>query len=61
VPVRAKEIPKKVFEVFEKVDYMIHARDLVDLAVIDKLEQLAPFLRYMETWMDLKSAGGFRR
>ncbi len=44
VPVRAKEIPKRVFEVFEKVDYIIHAGDLVDLAVIDKLEQLAPVL-----------------
>ncbi|MBS7646283.1 MAG: metallophosphoesterase family protein [Candidatus Bathyarchaeia archaeon] len=44
VPVRAREIPKKVFETFEKVDYIIHAGDLVDLTVIDKLEQIAPVL-----------------
>lgn len=44
VPVRAREIPRKVFEVFEKVDYIIHAGDLVDLTVIDKLEQIAPVL-----------------
>jgi predicted phosphodiesterase len=37
VPVRAREVPKKVFEVFEKVDYIIHAGDLVDLSVIDAL------------------------
>lgn len=44
VPVRAREIPKKVFEVFDKVDYIIHAGDLVDLTVIDQLEQIAPVL-----------------
>jgi putative phosphoesterase len=44
VPVRAREVPKKVFEVFEKVDYIIHAGDLVDLSVIDALEQIAPVL-----------------
>lgn len=44
IPVRAREIPKKVFEIFEKVDYLVHAGDLVDLSVIDKLEQLAPVL-----------------
>jgi len=44
VPVRAREIPKKVFEVFEKVDYIIHAGDLVGLTVLDKLEQIAPVL-----------------
>ena len=44
VPVRAREIPKKVFTVFDKVDYIIHAGDLVDLSVIDELEQVAPVL-----------------
>lgn len=44
VPVRAREIPKMVFEVFENVDYIIHAGDLVDLTVIDNLEQIAPVL-----------------
>jgi len=44
IPARAREIPKRVFEIFEKVDYIVHAGDLVDLSVIDKLEQLAPVL-----------------
>ena len=44
IPVRAREIPRRVFEVFEKVDFIIHAGDLVDLSVIDELEQLAPVL-----------------
>lgn len=44
VPARAREIPKRVFEIFEKADFIIHAGDLVDLLVIDKLEQLAPVL-----------------
>jgi putative phosphoesterase len=44
VPKRARCIPKRVFEVFEKVDYIIHAGDLVDLAVVDELEQIAPVL-----------------
>jgi putative phosphoesterase len=44
IPVRARVIPKAVFEIFENVDYIIHAGDLVELAVIDELEQLAPVL-----------------
>ena len=44
VPVRARCIPKSVFKVFENVDFIVHAGDLVELAVIDELEQLAPVL-----------------
>ncbi|PIU60023.1 hypothetical protein COS86_01140 [Candidatus Bathyarchaeota archaeon CG07_land_8_20_14_0_80_47_9] len=44
VPARAREIPKEVFVVFENVDFIVHAGDLVDLSVIDDLEQLAPVL-----------------
>jgi len=44
IPARAKNTPKKVFEVFEKVDFIVHAGDLVQLSVIDELEQLAPVL-----------------
>jgi len=44
IPVRAREIPRRVFEVFEKVDFIVHAGDLVSLSVIDDLEQLAPVL-----------------
>ena len=44
VPSRAKRIPRKVFGIFEKADFIIHAGDLVDLSVIDELEQFAPVL-----------------
>jgi putative phosphoesterase len=44
IPSRAKSIPRKVLEVFEKVDYIVHAGDLVQLSVIDELEQIAPVL-----------------
>jgi hypothetical protein len=44
IPVRAGDIPKKVFEVFDKVDFIVHAGDLVEMSVIDELEQLAPVL-----------------
>jgi putative phosphoesterase len=44
VPKRASCIPKRVFEIFQGVDYIIHAGDLVELAVMDELEQIAPIL-----------------
>ena len=44
VPSRASCIPKMVFKIFENVDFIIHAGDLVRLYVIDELEQLAPVL-----------------
>ena len=44
VPKKARCIPKRVFEIFENVDYIIHAGDLVELAVVDELEQIAPVL-----------------
>lgn len=44
IPVRAREIPKEVFRVFENVDYIVHAGDLVELSVVDELEQIAPVL-----------------
>jgi len=44
VPTRAECIPKEIAQVFENVDYIIHAGDLVELSVIDELDQIAPVL-----------------
>jgi len=44
VPKRAHILPKKVLSIFQNVDYIIHAGDLVELTVMDELEQLAPVL-----------------
>jgi len=44
VPDRARRIPERVFKVFEDVDFIVHAGDLVQLSVIDELERLAPVL-----------------
>jgi putative phosphoesterase len=44
IPVRAKKLPSRVFEVFEKADFIVHAGDLVELSIIDELEQMAPVL-----------------
>lgn len=44
VPKRAHCLPKKVLEVFQNVNYIIHAGDLVELAVVDELEAVAPVL-----------------
>ena len=44
IPARARCIPKMVFKIFENVDFIVHAGDLVQLDVIDQLEQIAPVL-----------------
>jgi uncharacterized protein len=44
VPKRARGIPKQVIQIFENADYIVHAGDLVELAVVDELEALAPVL-----------------
>ena len=44
IPTRARSIPKKVFQIFDRVDFIIHAGDLVQLSVIEDLEQIAPVL-----------------
>jgi uncharacterized protein len=44
VPDRARRIPERVFKVFENVDFIVHAGDLVQFSVIDELERLAPVL-----------------
>jgi putative phosphoesterase len=54
VPKKAMCVPKKVFEVFADVDFIIHAGDLVELAVIDELEQAAPVLAVHGNMDDLE-------
>ena len=44
IPDRAKKIPERVFKVFDNVDFIAHAGDLVELSVVDELERLAPVL-----------------
>lgn len=44
IPVRSKELPSEVLNVFAEVDLIIHAGDLVDISVIDRLKQLSPVL-----------------
>ncbi len=38
IPDRAKDIPQKILEEFKNVDMIIHAGDLVDLNVLNKLK-----------------------
>jgi putative phosphoesterase len=44
IPSRASTLPKEIFTIFQNVDYIIHAGDIVELSVIDELEQIAPVL-----------------
>lgn len=61
VPKRARCIPKRVFEIFENVDYIIHSGDLVELAVLDELEQIAPVLAVHGNMDGLEVAGALPR
>ncbi|MFH0913179.1 MAG: metallophosphoesterase family protein [Candidatus Omnitrophota bacterium] len=38
IPDRARDIPQQILEAFKGVDMVIHAGDLVDLSVLDKLK-----------------------
>ncbi|MEK6727907.1 MAG: YfcE family phosphodiesterase [Candidatus Omnitrophota bacterium] len=40
IPDRAKEIPKEILDDFKNVDMIIHAGDLVDLGVLEKLKSV---------------------
>lgn len=40
MPNRAKQIPQKILDDFKNVDMIIHAGDLVDLSVINKLKSV---------------------
>jgi len=42
IPTKAAKLPSRVFDLFQKVDFIIHAGDVVSLDVVDTLKQLAP-------------------
>jgi hypothetical protein len=42
IPVRAAHVPKRVLREFEGVDLILHAGDLIALAVLDELRAVAP-------------------
>lgn len=42
IPDRAKDIPNQVLRNFKNVEMIIHAGDLVDLSVLDKLKEICP-------------------
>lgn len=42
VPTAAPFIPASVFDIFEGVDLILHAGDIVELSVLDELKAIAP-------------------
>ena len=42
IPTKAKELPREVIDGFKEVDLILHAGDILDKSIIDKLEQIAP-------------------
>lgn len=40
IPDRAEDLPREILEEFKKVDMIIHAGDLVNLSVLDKLKSI---------------------
>ena len=49
---KSQELPKKISEVFKGVDLIIHAGDLADLTVIEKLKKICPDVRAVWGNMD---------
>lgn len=57
IPERAESIPEIVFEVFQDVDLILHAGDLVSLSVKKQLESMKPTVCVqgnMDRYIDLK-------
>jgi len=42
IPERASKIPEVVFDLFNDVDMILHAGDLVSLDILDELQKIAP-------------------
>lgn len=52
IPINAKDIPPKILEEFKNVDMIIHAGDLVDLSVLDKLRGVSKVIKAVRGNMD---------
>lgn len=52
IPDRAKDIPGQILESFRNVDMVIHAGDLVELSVLDKLKSVCADVRAVWGNMD---------
>lgn len=52
IPDRAKDIPQAILEDFKNVEMIIHAGDLVDLGVLDKLRAVCPKVKAVYGNMD---------
>lgn len=52
IPDRAKDIPQKILDDFRNADMVIHAGDLVDLSVLDKLKTVCPNIKAVWGNMD---------
>ncbi len=42
IPTRAKRVPESVIEIFQGVSAILHAGDLVDSSVLERLNEVAP-------------------
>lgn len=52
IPDRASEIPKVILEAFKNVDMVIHAGDLVNISVLERLEAVCPDVHAVRGNMD---------
>lgn len=52
IPERANEIPQKILDDFKNVDMIIHAGDLVDLSVLEKLKSVCSNIKAVWGNMD---------
>ena len=52
IPDRAKDIPKEILNDFKNVDMIIHAGDLVELSVLDKLKNVCANIKAVYGNMD---------
>jgi len=58
IPKAAGDLPERVYREFERVDLILHAGDLVELSVLEKLRKVAP-ARAVYGNMDAAEVTGF--